>query len=374
MLPSKSLARGAMLVLVAFSVAACGLPRSGPSKREIYAGAVQNEGDAFIIEVDDAVTRATAIVPAFGFTDDFLNAGVLGADLISPGDMIGISVWENVDQGLLSGAGGSATSLEALHVDSQGFIFVPYAGRIRAAGNSVETIRRIITEKLSEQTPDPQVSVQRLAGDGATVTITGETGTQGVYPIERPTRTLTAMLANAGGVAIDTEIAQITIFRGDKSATIWFQDLYRNPKYDIALRAGDRILVEGDTRSFTSLGATGQAKVQFEAQAISAIEALAQMGGLQTNTADPTGVFVFRNESEEIANAVLGRTDLVGPQRMVYLLNLTEPNGMFIARDFVIRDGDTLYVTEAPYVQWNKAVRAFFGALSTVSTFEGYLQ
>ncbi len=374
MLPSKSLARGAMFVLVAFSVAACGLPRSGPSKREIYAGAVQNEGDAFIIEVDDAVTRATAIVPAFGFTDDFLNAGVLGADLISPGDMIGISVWENVDQGLLSGAGGSATSLEALHVDSQGFIFVPYAGRIRAAGNSVETIRRIITEKLSEQTPDPQVSVQRLAGDGATVTITGETGTQGVYPIERPTRTLTAMLANAGGVAIDTEIAQITIFRGDKSATIWFQDLYRNPKYDIALRAGDRILVEGDTRSFTSLGATGQAKVQFEAQAISAIEALAQMGGLQTNTADPTGVFVFRNESEEIANAVLGRTDLVGPQRMVYLLNLTEPNGMFIARDFVIRDGDTLYVTEAPYVQWNKAVRAFFGALSTVSTFEGYLQ
>jgi len=367
-------ARSVVFVLAALVLATCGLPRSGPSKQEIFAGAVQNDGDAFIIEVDDAVTRATALVPAFGFAPGFLNAGVLGADLISPGDMIGISIWENVDQGLLTGTTGSSTSLEALQVDSQGYIFVPYAGRIRAAGNSIETVRRIITEKLSEQTPDPQVVVQRLAGDGATVTITGEAGAQGVYPIERPTRTLTAMLANAGGVSIDPEIAQITVYRGEETATIWFQDLYRNPQYDIALRAGDRILVEGDTRSFTSLGATGQARVPFESQALSAIEALAQIGGLQTNNADPTGVFIFRNEPPEIANAVLGRSDLIGPQRMIYLLNLTQPNGMFIARDFVIRDGDTVYVTEAPYVQWNKAVRAFFGALQSANTLETLVQ
>lgn len=369
MSPTGKAARAAILVLLATSLVSCGLPRSGPNKREIFAGAVQNNGDAFIVEVDDNVTRATAVVPAFGFTPEFLNAGILGADLISPGDTIGISIWENVDQGLLSGATGSSSKLEALQVDSSGFIFVPYAGRIKAGGNSIEAVRRIITDNLSTQTPDPQVVVQRMAGDGATVTITGEAGAQGVYPIERPTRTLTAMLASAGGVKIDPEIAQITVFRGQKSATIWFQDLYRHPQYDIALRGGDRILVEGDTRSFTALGATGgQSRVPFESQALSAIEAIAQIGGLNTNTADPTGVFVFRNEPAEIANSVLGREDLIGPQRMVYLLNLTKPNGVFVARDFVIRDGDTVYVTEAPFVQWNKTVRSLLGALQTADS------
>ena len=60
---------------------------------------------------------------------------------------------------------------------------------------------------------------------------------------------------------------------------------------------------------------------------------------------------------------MLGRSDLIGDQRMVYLLDLTEPNGLFEARDFVIRDGDTLYVTEAPLTQWNKTIGALVGSL-----------
>ena len=52
---------------------------------------------------------------------------------------------------------------------------------------------------------------------------------------------------------------------------------------------------------------------------------------------------------------------------MVYVLNLTEPNGMFMARDFVIRDGDTLYVTEAPFTQWTKILTAITGTATTAS-------
>jgi polysaccharide export outer membrane protein len=180
------------------------------------------------------------------------------------------------------------------------------------------------------------------------------------------------MLARAGGVTIEPEIAQVTVLRGGQKGKIWFQDLYDNPAFDIALRGGDRILVEQDTRAFTALGATGtQARVPFETQTISAVEAIAQVGGLTPTAADPTGVFVFRNEPAEIANQVLGRDDLIGAQRMVYVLDLTQPNGMFMARDFVIRDQDTLYVTEAPFTQWNKTIAALtgtLGALTTVTT------
>jgi polysaccharide export outer membrane protein len=361
--------RYAALFLLAGSLAACGLPRSGPNKREIFSGSVQRDGDSFVVAVNDRVTRATAVVPALGFSSGFVNAGLVGSDTINPGDVLALTIWENVDDGLLASEGQAATVLTEVQVDGNGDIFVPYAGRLRAAGNSPEAVRRIITEKLDAQTPDPQVQVARVAGDGSSVSITGAVGAQGVYPIERPTRTLTAMLAKAGGVSIEPEIAQITVIRNGHRGSVWFQDLFRHPEYDIPLRGGDRILVEEDTRAYTALGATGtQNRVKFENQNLSAIEAIAQVGGLSPQIADPTGVFVFRNEPEEIAKVVLGRDDLIGDQRIVYVLDLTEPNGVFLARDFVIRDGDTVYVTEAPFVQWAKTLNSVTGTLNTANT------
>ena len=326
-------------------------------------------GDAYVVSVNDHVTRATGVVPALGFGPAFVGAGVVGSDTINPGDTLGLTIFENVNDGLLASQGQKVSALTEVQVDGSGFIFVPYAGRIKAAGNSPEELRQAITAKLDTQTPDPQVQVTRLAGNGSTVSVVGGVGGQGVYPIERPTRTLSAMLARAGGVVIEPKIAQITVIRGSQQGKIWLQDLYKYPQFDIALRGGDRILVEEDTRAFTALGATGtQNRVPFDSQNLSALEAIAQVGGLNSNLADPTGVFVFRNEPAEIANSVLGRSDLVGDQRFVYVLDLTEPTGMFMARDFVIRDGDTIYITEAPFVQWQKTIGALTGSLNSANT------
>jgi len=363
-------ARAAALLVLVGAVAACGLPRSGPNKKEIFAGSVLREGDAFVVTVNSRVTRATAVTPSLGFSDSFLTAGRLGSDTIAAGDRLTVTVYENVkDDPLLGNSGQRLSQLSELQVDGDGFIFIPYAGRIRAAGASPEELRTEIAKKLDPQTPDPQVIVQRIAGDGATITISGAAGGQGVYPIERPTRTLSAMLARAGGVTIDPETAIVRVTRNGQTGKVWLLDLYENPRLDIALRAGDRIVIEEDTRSFVALGATGaQNRVPFETQNLSAIEALAIVGGLNTSIADPTGVFVFRNEPAEVANAVLGRNDLVGAQRMIYVLDLTQPTGMFEARDFLIRDGDTVYVTEAPYVQWQKTIGALTGTAGAANS------
>lgn len=368
---SKRHARWVAVCISASLLAACGLPRTGPTKNEIFKGSVQSMGDAYVVTVDDSVTKATAFSPPLGFSSALIHAGVLGSDTIRPGDTLGLLIWENVDDGLLAVGGGAATGLEEIQVDGEGFIFVPYAGRIRASGNSPEAIRRIITEKLEAQTPDPQVVVQRMAGDGATVSLIGGVGAQGVYPIERPTRTLTAMLAKAGGITLPPEVSQITLIRGGHSGTVWLEDLYTNPRLDIALRAGDRILVEQDERFYTALGATGaQVKVPFETQSVSAIEALAIVGGLNTGLADPTGIFIFRDEPAHIARKVLGRSDLTHDTRMVYVLDLTSPNGVFKARDFDIRDHDTVYVTEAPYTQFNKVLQAIVAPVGSAASIQ----
>lgn len=366
----SSRARWVAVCVSASILAGCGLPRSGPTKNEIFDGSVQEQGDAFIVSVDDAVNKATDVTPPLGFSSALVHAGVLGSDTVRPGDTLGLQIYENVDDGLLS-SDGAPSVLDEIQVDGSGFIFVPYAGRIKASGNTPEAIRRIITEKLEAQTPDPQVIVQRLAGDGATVSLIGGVGAQGVYPIERPTRTLTAMLAQAGGITLPPEITQITLIRGGHSGRVWLQDLYANPRLDIALRAGDRVLVEEDERFFTALGSTGaQVKVPFETQRVSAVEALATVGGLSPALADPTGIFVFRDEPADIANKVLGRNDLQGEQRFVYVLDLTSPNGVFLAREFNIRDHDTVYVTEAPYNQFAKILGAITGPATSAASLD----
>ena len=350
-------------------VASCGLPRSGPNKREIFAGSVEAKGDAHIVTVTPAVTRATAVQPSFGFSQSFRNAGVVASDMISAGDTISITVYENVkDEPLLGNTGQRVSNLSEIQVDGQGYIFIPYAGRIKAAGQTQEGLRDTISRKLEDQTPDPQVSVSRAPGDGSTVSISGQAGSNGVYPIEASTRTLATMLAKSGGVTIDPGIAIVRVTRGGSTGKIWLKDLYENPALDIALRAGDNIVIEEDSRKFIALGATGaQSMVPFESETMSALEAIATVGGLATMSADPTGVFVLRDESEDIARAVLGRNDLVGDQRIVYVLDLTEPTGLFEARDFMIRDGDTLYVTEAPFVQWQKTLGAITGTTAAAT-------
>lgn len=363
---------GALALLgAALLVSACGLPRSGPTKGEILSGSIEKGGSSHIVEVNDRVTRAANFSPAYGFSSSFRSASQVGADVVRPGDVLGLSIWENVDDGLLTSLGASSTQLTELQVDSQGYIFVPYAGRIRAAGNSPEELRRIITQKLETQTPDPQVMVTRVAGDGATVSVMGKVNAQGVFPIERPTRSLSAMLSRAGGVSIEPEVAVVTVKRGNSSGKVWLRDLYSNASNDIALRPGDVILVEEDQRSFTALGALGgQTKVPLGNEEINAIEAVAMVGGLATLLADPKGVFIMRSEPQAVARAVLGRNDVYGDQRVVYVMNLTKPDGMFMARDFNIRDGDTVYVTEAPFVQWQKIMNSILGTATDVGTAE----
>ena len=366
--------RAVVAMTAVLVISACALPRSGPSRGEILEGARQ-DGNVHIVNVTDFVSSSARSIESLGFDSSFLNAAAPRADRISAGDILGVTVWENVDNGLLASVGQKVTFIQDIQVDQNGQIFVPYAGNLRASGKTPEELRRVITRSLEGQTPDPQVEVRRLAGDGATISLIGGVAAQGVYPIEPSTRRLTAMLAKAGGVVLEPDVTQIRIQRGGKTGAIWLQDLYDNQMADVALRAGDRIVVEEDRRSFTALGAAGgQTQVPFSSKELSVVEALAQVGGLNSQLADPKGIFIFREEPSFVANRVLGRTDILDTQRFAYIVDLTKPNGMFIARDFNIRDGDTIYITEAPFVGWQKVLTAtigavnFAGALATTST------
>lgn len=340
----------------------CEFARSGPTAGEILNGSVENGGSMHVILVNDRVANAANVPDTLSFSRAFLNAGLASVDRINPGDTLSITIWENVENGLLVPTGSNATVLPESQVDGLGNIFVPYAGSIAASGRTPDELREVITAALANQTPDPQVEVRRVAGDGASVSVVGTVGAQGVYPLTSSTRRLTAMLAMAGGVRSNPNVTQITVHRRDTVERIWLEDLYANPQFDAALRAGDRIIVEENVRYFTALGAANtQAQIDLGAREQSVIDGLADIGGLNGSSANPSGVFILRTETADVANAVLQRTDLNTPQRLAYVIDLTAPEGLFIAQSFLLRDRDSLYASEANSVTWGR----FLDGLST---------
>ena len=74
---------------------------------------------------------------------------------------------------------------------------------------------------------------------------------------------------------------------------------------------------------------------------------------------------MFRDETEKVSNRVTQQADLKGNQRLIYVLDRTKPNGIFMARGFLIRDQDAVYVTDAPVTKWNKAIAAVTRSLRT---------
>ena len=347
-----------LALALSLSLGACALPRNGPDYSEVTAPAPPDlQYD--IVRVTPAIADATRIDERSGFTVTFTEARTENTATVAPGDVMAITVWENIDQGLLNPQGIGATPLPHVKVDEEGFIFVPYVGLIRAAGRTLAQLRETIRARLAEKTLNPQVDVFPINGQGRVVSVQGRIRTPGLYPIERPTERLLAMLARAGGVTEDPEVIRLKLRRGGTTGVVWVQDLYDDPANDVALRAGDALIAERDRRIFTALGAVGRpSTVQFPVRDLSVERAMGAVGGLIDATADPTGVFIFRNEPTAIAAKVLPGAVATGSRRIVYLLDLTRPGGLFLAREFIMRDGDTLYVTSAPFTKWMKVLQS----------------
>lgn len=84
------------------------------------------------------------------------------------------------------------------------------------------------------------------------------------------------------------------------------------------------------------MGNTGQRRIRFETHNLTVLEALATVGGLCSNSSNAKGIFVFLEEPALIANRVLQRSDLLGPEQVAYLVDKTSQSSMFVAGKFPI--------------------------------------
>ena len=365
----------AFLVLLAAMVL-CGcagfLPTVGPSAHRIEATR-EPVGAAGIqvVDVDDAVTRKLLAQRTVHLFSESLRAGPLHRT-VGAGDELEVSIWEAAPATLFSTATvqlpgaietSHATTLPAQIVDDQGFISVPFAGRIAVTGKSLTDIEAEIVKRLGGKANQPQVLVRLTHNSSANATVVGDVNTSTRVPLLPGNDRLMDALAAAGGVREPVTKMTIQITRANSVYSLPLETIIRNPEQNVTLIPGDVVTALFQPFSFTALGATGKDdEINFETQGISLAQALARAGALIDTRSNPKGVFIFRFEPKSALDWPR-QPVLTTPEEMVpvvFRIDLTNPTSFFVMQSFPIENRDVLYVSNAPVTEMQKFLNLLF--------------
>lgn len=366
----------AVPILVTVALAGCAgfIPTVGPSrhvvqqaKTPVGAAAIQ------VVDVDDDVTRALLAQRATRLFSETLNANP-AARVVGPGDGLEVSIWEASPPTLfgeattvpLPGAIATshATTLPEQMVDDEGYISVPFAGRIQAAGKTLDAIQQQITQRLTGKANQPQVLVRMTHNYSANATVVGEVTTSTRVPLVPGNDHLLDALAAAGGTKQPVNKTTIQVTRAKNVYSLPLEAIIKDPAQNVILRPGDVVTALYQPYSFNALGATGKNdEINFETQGISLAQALARSGGLIDQRSNPMGVFIFRFEPKSALASWPRQPVMTTPEGMVpvvFRLDLTKPSAFFLMQSFPIENRDVLYVSNAPVTELQKFLNLLF--------------
>ncbi len=370
LLTSRSLRIAATLLAAALS-ACTTIPNVGPSTSSVEGSAGQPGPDASLIQVvpvDDAVARRLLVQRKQRLFSEALGAAMPEAGtMVGPGDVIEVNIWEAPPATLFSSgatsdlrgttSGSRVVTLPEQVIDRDGFVNVPFAGKIAAAGRSIPAIELEVARRLKGKANQPEILVRRVRNLSSTVTVVGEVGNSIKMSLTPSGERLLDALAAAGGVRQPVNKMTVQITRGSDFYSMPLQAVIRDPRQNVVLQAGDVVTAIAQSLSFTALGSTVRNdEINFEAQGITLAQALARAGGLNDARSDARGVFIFRFEPQGALEwpRQPAATTPEGLVPVIYSVDLRNPNSFFVMQSFAINDKDLLYVSNAPAAELQK--------------------
>jgi polysaccharide export outer membrane protein len=371
-----------LVICVLLAGCAGQLPTSGPGRDQVMQSSGTPAAAAVIqiVDVDDAVTRRLLQQRTQRMFSETLGDAPQRMRRIGPGDSIEVSVWEASPAtlfaaGAVDARGAPATSravtLPDQMVGSEGFISVPFAGRVRASGRTIEEIQSDIAAALKGKANQPEVLVRVTRNVSSNVTVVGEVTQSTRVPLNPGADRLLDALAGAAGVRQPVNKTTIQVTRGRSAYTMPLQAIIADPIQNVTLQPGDVVTALFQPLSFTALGATGKnEEVNFEAPGITLAQALARAGGLLDTRSDPQGVFIFRFEPRD-ALAWPRQPVAATPEGMVpvvYRIDLRNPASFFVMQSFPMANKDLLYVSNAPIAEVQKFLNVVFSVAYPVLT------
>lgn len=371
------------LAAVALGLAGCSdLPSSGPNALAVMdPEAINSVSKPYeVIDIDPSTIDLLSRRPRSSFAGRFGDHRPSLEPVIGVGDMITVTIWEASSGGLFSSpaalervsAGANSATIPEQVVGRDGAITVPYAGRVRVAGRTPRAVQEIVEHALEGKAIQPQVLVTDNKPISATITIGGEAvASSQRLPLSVKGDRLLDVIAEAGGVRMAVNEISVILQRNGVTERVPLQRVTVDPRENIFMRPGDVLTLVHDPQTFFMYGATTtNGEVPFGTDQLTLAQALVKVGGLADYRSDARGVFIFRLEQPSLFREMRPDSTVAareGRIPVVYHLDLTNPNSLFMEQRFQIAPHDLLYVSNAPSVEFQKAADIFNGLVAPLS-------
>ena len=368
LLPRLSL-RVSALALTAILAGCSTLPRDGPSGASVNAGATTPEalGSYALVPLTYEVTERIKAVPPQFFGTLALASSDQPADVIGEGDTLAISIFDPSGS-LFGGALGAASANRAatlqggsqnfngVVVDRAGNVAVPFGGPVRVQGLTSTQAAAAIRRSLVGKVANPQVLVSIAGNVSNTVNVLGDVRQPGRAPLGVNSDRILDVIAAAGGSARTNDDLIISIQRNGETFTAPLTAVTTQFVENVRLQRGDVVNVQYKPRRISTFGALNAVtQIDMPAGPMTLTGAMSRVGGLNTNTANPRRVLVFRFERPEVAQA-LGISQPAMPRGVpvVYELDFNDAANVFAATNMEIMPEDVIYVPLAGAAEMRK--------------------
>ena len=368
LLPRLSL-RVSALALTAVLAGCSTLPRDGPSGASVNAGATTPEalGSYALVPLTYEVTERIKAVPPQFFGTLALASSDQPADIIGEGDTLAISIFD--PSGSLFGGSlgassanraatlqGGSQNFNGVVVDRAGNVAVPFGGQVRVQGLTSTQAAAAIRRSLVGKVANPQVLVSVAGNVSNTVNVLGDVRQPGRAPLGVNSDRILDVIAAAGGSARTNDDLIISIQRNGETFTAPLTAVTTQFVENVRLQRGDVVNVQYKPRRISTFGALNAVtQIDMPAGPMTLTGAMSRVGGLNTNTANPRRVLVFRFERPEVAQA-LGISQPATPRGVpvVYELDFNDAANVFAATNMEIMPEDVIYVPLAGAAEMRK--------------------
>ena len=356
--------RRGVLALVALAPVLAGctqIARSGPGEDDINGKAADLAG--FTLTEVTAETIGNYRVQT---KEDHAGTGgtaTLGRISLASGDIIKVTISESKEGGLFAPLASGGTAFNNVRVDHKGAIALPYAGNLVVRGLEPAEVQKRIRNRLTAVAFEPQVYVELLSDRNQSVLVSGAVKSPGRFSTLEGPMTIIDAVNRAGGAELAAHQTEVVIRRGKSVARVPLSVIYSG--HNRPLQSGDELILEADVKVYNAIGAvTKTGQVEFSKYNPTLLDALSQVGGLANDVASNTGVFVFRRVEPYAWRDGNGKWQS-GP--VIFKFDFSKPETMFLAGVFGMRTDDTIYVTNAPAVEWERKIRPIALGISTVA-------
>jgi polysaccharide export outer membrane protein len=335
-------------------------------------GAQSTSTEALPFDVIDLTPTTVAAYrqPPIDKASGTSNLSVAVPISVAPGDVLKVRIFERYGGNIfptLNASGGGDLGVQ--RVGEDGTITLPFVGTVPVSGLDLPQVEARIRDRLNatNKVQDPEVIVDFDAPRAHTVVVSGEVKKPGRISLLEGVRTVVDAINMAGGPAAaataspSNQVEVIVRRQGQVILNAQLSDLLAGN--DIPVQRGDEIVVRPNARVYTVLGAVQKSgNVEMTKANITLLEALGNVGGLQDQRANKTGVYVFRMGDLQSNPTARAR---------VFRLDLYQPVSIFVAQQFGVQARDVVYVTNAPLYEYDKVLTSIYRTFSIIGVARG---